>query len=46
MHVMKEVGVAWAVMIVMISTSMAGMELFRGSFNGLSIKYNIVSLLE
>jgi hypothetical protein len=42
MHAMKEIRVAWIVaMIVMTSNFMAGMELFRGSFKGLSTRCNI-----
>lgn len=45
-HVMKKVRVAWIVMIVMINNFMAGMELSRDSFKGLSIRCNIVGLFK
>jgi hypothetical protein len=47
MHAMKGVRVAWiVVMIVMISNFMAGMELFRDSFKGLSTRCNIAGLFK
>lgn len=47
MLVMKKVRAAWTVvMIIMISNSMAGMELFRDSFKGLNIRCSIVGLFK
>ena len=47
MHAMKGARVAWiVVMIVMISNFMAGMELFRDSFKGLSTRCNIAGLFK
>lgn len=47
MHAMKGVRVAWIlVVIVMISNFMAGMELFRDGFKGLSTRCNIAGLFK
>lgn len=47
MLAMKKVRVAWtAAMSVMISSYMAGMELFKDSFKGPSIKCSIVGQYE
>lgn len=47
MHAMKEVRVALiAAMIVMISNFMAGMELSRDNFKGLSTRCNIAALFK
>uniref|UniRef100_A0A2P2JL58 Uncharacterized protein LOC107420568 n=1 Tax=Rhizophora mucronata TaxID=61149 RepID=A0A2P2JL58_RHIMU len=47
MSVMKEVRVAWIVMMItMISNSTAGMELYKDSFNVLSTKCSIVDPFE
>lgn len=47
MLVMKKARAAWmVVMNVMLSNFMAGLELYRDSFNGLSIKCNIVDLFK
>lgn len=47
MRAMKEIRVVWTVvMIVMINSFMAGMELFRDSFNDRSIRCNIAELFK
>lgn len=47
MLVMKKARAAWmVVMNVMLSNFMAGLELYRDSFNGLSIKCNTVDLFK